>query len=78
MALKDAIQAIELDDSNIKAHLLCGQVMAEMGKSMSDTQHIQTSITRSTKGIYLFKPFPLALTLCAGQKKQYYESLLSK
>ena len=32
-ALKDAIQAIELDDKNIKAHLLCGQVLAEMGKS---------------------------------------------
>ncbi|CAD8195736.1 unnamed protein product [Paramecium pentaurelia] len=67
-AYKDAIMAIELDDRNIKAHLLCGQVLAERGKSQDNTHEIETAINRLTK----------ARTLCAGQKKQYYEDELSK
>lgn len=27
-ALKDVQDAVELDDGNIKAHLLCGQILA--------------------------------------------------
>ncbi|KAM3136167.1 hypothetical protein pb186bvf_011789 [Paramecium bursaria] len=68
LGLKDAIQAIELDDKNIKAHLLCGQILAEIGKFENSTSSIQTAITRLTK----------SLTLCAGQKKQFYEAELSK
>ena len=64
LALKDAIQAIELDDKNIKAHLLCGQVMAQIGKKDSSLNNIHTAIVRLTK----------AMTLCAGQKKEYYEA----
>ncbi|CAD8105657.1 unnamed protein product [Paramecium primaurelia] len=67
-AYRDAIHAIELDDKNIKAHLLCGQVLAERGKKADTTQEIETAIIRLTK----------ARTLCAGQKKEYYEDELSK
>ncbi|CAD8121653.1 unnamed protein product [Paramecium sonneborni] len=67
-AYRDAITAIELDDKNIKAHLLCGQILAERGKSADNTQDIEMAITRLTK----------SRTLCAGQKKEYYEDELSK
>lgn len=43
-------------------------MLAEIGKYDNSINHIQTAIVRLTK----------ALTLCAGQKKQYYESELSK
>jgi STIP1 family protein 1 len=48
--------AIEMDDKNIKAHLLCGKVMAEIGKYEPSTNTIQTAITRLTK----------AYSLCTG------------
>jgi hypothetical protein len=55
--------AIELDDKNISGHLLCGKVMAEIGKTESDGKSIETSITRFTK----------AYTLCSGKNKRYFE-----
>lgn len=58
-ALKDAQEAVELDVDNIKGHLLCGQVLAEIAKTDKDIRKVQNSITRLTK----------ALTLCVGQKK---------
>lgn len=42
--------------------------MAEKGKNENSTNCIHTAIVRLTK----------ALTLCAGQKKEYYENKLAK
>ena len=58
-ALKDAQEAVELDVDNIKAHLVAGQILAEIGKRNKDIRKVQNSIVRLTK----------ALTLCVGQKK---------
>lgn len=48
-ALADAQTSIELDDQNFKAHLIAGQVLAEMGKKDPDSKRIQTAISRLTK-----------------------------
>ena len=48
-----------MDVENIKGHLLCGQVLAEIGKKNRDLRKIQNSINRLKK----------ALTLCVGQNK---------
>lgn len=66
-AMKDAQAAIELDEKNIKAHLISGQLLAEVGKNDENTKRIESAVTRMTK----------ALTLCAGQKKQEYEEELN-
>lgn len=58
-ALKDAQEAIELDNDNIKGHLLCGQILAEIGKRTKDLRKVANAVTRLTK----------ALTLCVGQNK---------
>jgi len=67
-AYDDAKLAIELDDKNIKAHLLCGQMLAEMGKNEPGTEKLDHSLNRMIK----------ALTLCAGQGKQDFERDLNK
>jgi len=82
-AYKDAVYAIELDDKNIKAHLLCGQSLVELGKNQKGTENIETAISKMTKGyqnlIKIVKVvFLIALTLCAGQKKKHYEKELNK
>ena len=56
-AYKDSIQAIELDDKNIKAHLLCGQTLVELGKNQKGTENIETAISKMTKGDIEFKIF---------------------
>lgn len=66
-AMKDAQTAIELDEKNIKAHLISGQLLAEVGKNDENTRRIESAVTRMTK----------ALTLCAGQKKPEYEEELN-
>ncbi len=53
-AYKDSIQAIELDDKNIKAHLLCGQTLVEMGKNQKGTENIESAISKMTKGFLDF------------------------
>lgn len=58
-ALKDAIQAIQLDTDNIKGHLIAGQILAEIGKNTKEQRKVKNAITRLTK----------ALTLCTGQNK---------
>lgn len=58
-ALKDAQEAVELDVENIKGNLLCGQILAEMGKKSRDFRKVHNAITRLKK----------ALTLCVGQNK---------
>lgn len=50
---------MELDNENIKGHLLCGQILAEVGKKNRDIRKVTNSVTRLTK----------ALTLCVGQNK---------
>jgi len=62
-AYEDAVHAIELDETNIKAHLLCGQTLAEMSKAEPGIDKLTLALTRMTK----------ALTLCAGQEKQDFE-----
>lgn len=49
-AYKDAVHAVELDDKNIKAHLLCGQTLIELGKNEKGTENIETAISKMTKG----------------------------
>jgi len=67
-AYDDAKHAVELDDKNIKAHLICGQMLAELGKSEPGLEKINTALNRMIK----------ALTLCAGQGKQNFERDLNK
>ena len=50
---------MELDIDNIKGHLICGQLLAEIGKQNKDQHKVHMAIVRLTK----------ALTLCAGQNK---------
>ena len=52
-ANKDAVHAIELDDKNIKAHLLCGQTLVEIGKNQKGTDIIESAINKMTKGLFL-------------------------
>ena len=62
-AYEDSRHAIELDEANIKGYLLCGQTLAEMAKTDSEMDKLNTALVRMTK----------ALTLCAGQQKQDFE-----
>jgi len=57
------VHAIELDETNIKAHLICGQCIAEMAKIEPGIDKLNLALNRMTK----------ALTLCAGQGKQDFE-----
>ena len=54
-AYKDSVYAIELDDKNIKAHLLCGQTLVEIGKNQKGTETIESAINKMTKGSFLIK-----------------------
>ncbi|EGR27767.1 u-box domain protein [Ichthyophthirius multifiliis] len=66
-AFDDAVHAIELDENNIKAQLLCGQTLCEIGKNEKSNQKILNGIKRLTR----------AFTLCSGNKKQQYEKDIS-
>ena len=50
-AYDDAKMAIELDDTNIKAHLICGQMLAEMAKNENGTEKLDNALNRMTKCI---------------------------
>ena len=65
-AYENACHAVELDETNIKGHLLCGQILAEMAKTDSGIDKLNTALIRMTK----------ALTLCAGQEKQDFEKVM--
>jgi STIP1 family protein 1 len=67
-AYEDSKYAVELDDKNIKAHLLCGQILAELGKLEPGYEKINLALNRMTK----------ALTLCAGQNKLDFENDLNR
>jgi STIP1 family protein 1 len=62
-AYEDAVHAIELDETNIKAHLICGQMLAEMQKYEPGIDKLTLALNRMTK----------ALTLCSGQGKREFE-----
>ena len=47
-SLKDAEAACELDEDNIKAHYICGCILAEMGKK--DTSKLGKAENRLKKG----------------------------
>jgi len=68
------VEATELDVTNIKGHLLIGQILAEIGKKQGESAKLELSIVRMKKGAYLEDLcYLLALTLCAGQNKTKYE-----
>lgn len=60
LALKDAQEAVEIDPTNIRGHLLCGQTLAELGKQEDSVRKVENGITRLTK----------ALTLNGGKKME--------
>ncbi|CAD8172703.1 unnamed protein product [Paramecium octaurelia] len=62
-ACKDATEALELDEKNIKAHMIAGQSICMLAKERQESSKIDTGIQRILK----------ARTLCAGQKKSEYE-----
>ena len=47
-ALKDAEEACEVEDTNIKAHYLCGCILAELAKQ--DASKIRKAENRFKKG----------------------------
>ena len=58
-------------------------MLAELGKSESGLEKINTALSRETKGFLenfweTHLKFLSALTLCAGQKKQTFEKDLNK
>jgi len=55
-AYEDAKVAIELDDKNIKGYLLCGQILAEMGKTEEGFDKLNRAVSRMTKGM-IFRVF---------------------
>ncbi|CAD8079159.1 unnamed protein product [Paramecium sonneborni] len=59
----DATEAVQLNEKNIKAHMLVGQSICMLAKYKLDSSKIDIAIVRILK----------ARTLCAGQKKQEYE-----
>lgn len=67
-AYEDAVQAVELDEKNIKGHLLVGQTLAELGKQEEGVEKFQLAIKRMTR----------ALSLCSGQGLQIFERDLEK
>lgn len=62
-AYEDAVLSVELDEKNIKGHLLTGQMLAELGKLEEGNEKLQLAIKRMTK----------ALSLCASQGLQVFE-----
>ncbi|KAM3140923.1 hypothetical protein pb186bvf_006934 [Paramecium bursaria] len=62
-AYEDALQSVELNDKNIKAHLLVGESLCYIAREQYQLQKIDQAIQRLTK----------ALTLCTGQDKKTFE-----
>ena len=67
-SLKDAQEAIELDTSNARGHILAGQCLAEMGKEEDNIIKLEKGIVRLTK----------ALTLSGGGKRLELEKEASR
>lgn len=60
---EDALVAIEMQENNIKAHMLCGQALMELGKSDVILTSIENGLKRLTK----------AYSLCSSQNKRNFE-----
>jgi STIP1 homology and U-box containing protein 1 len=60
---EDALAAIELQELNIKAHMLCGQALFQMGKFERTIAMVENGIKRMTR----------AYSLCSSQNKRSYE-----
>lgn len=60
---EDALIAIEMQENNIKAHMLCGQALMELGKSETNLMSIENGLKRLTK----------AYSLCSSQNKRNFE-----
>ena len=52
-ALKDIQAAIDLDDQNVKAYLIQGQLLAEVGKSSETNDKVELAIVKMTKALRL-------------------------
>lgn len=52
-ALKDIQTAIDLDDQNIKAYLIQGQLLAELGKNEQKNDKVELAIVKMTKALRL-------------------------
>jgi len=44
------VEAVELDDKNIKAHKLVGQTLAELGKNERDSKKLRNALKKIKKG----------------------------
>ena len=65
-ALEDIQISLELDDKNIKANLICGQILLQLGKDDNHVNKVENGINKIKK----------ALRLCSGQKKYDFEKQL--
>jgi hypothetical protein len=48
-SLDDAQKAVELDGTNLKAHLILGQCLCMIAKQTNDVKRIDTAIVRMSK-----------------------------
>lgn len=60
---EDALTAIEMHEMNIKAQMLCGQALLQLGKSEKVLSFIENGIKRLTR----------AYSLCSSQNKRAFE-----
>ncbi len=63
-SLKDAQNAINIDDNNIKSWFILGKSLCEIGRIQKDIKILDTAIKRYKK----------AYTLCSSQDKRLYET----
>lgn len=61
---QDSLQAIELDDNYIKAYIVNGEALIELGKYEHSTAKIEKGIQRMKK----------ALNMCFKQNQRHFES----
>lgn len=68
-AIEDSQIAIELDEKNLRAHLLLGQALGMIARNQKDLQKLDTAIKRMTKG----RTISQALSLCSSQDMRKFE-----
>ena len=62
-ALRDAENSVELEESNIKGHYLCGKILSELGAEQNNVKLMEKASNRLKK----------AYSLCRGQNKAELE-----
>lgn len=60
---KDALEALEMQELNIKAQMLCGQALLQLSKKENSIDKIELGIKRLTR----------AYSLCSSQNKRNFE-----